>query len=147
MARASKRVSRPIAGPDADEVEAVAEAAAALQSYARVDNPELVTELVISTWIIARMRRNTSRRLTENVVYDLEDAKLKGMLAAVLPTIANNLDAADFPFGKTFTDLSRDEALKLFFIGCQAYREAAVAAGESPDFPFSDPIPFGEAAE
>jgi hypothetical protein len=26
--------------------------------------------------------------------------------------------------------------------GCFAYREAAVAAGESPDFPFSDPITF-----
>lgn len=143
MARASTKIARPLVGHDADETEAVAIAAAVLQSFARVENAEAVTYAVISTWIIERMKRATGKRLADVVVFDLEDAKLKGMLSAILPKIGDALDAADFPFDKAFNDLSRDQALDLFVIGCCAFREAAVAAGEAPDFPFSDPIPFG----
>lgn len=146
MARSASKPIRPIAGRDADEVEAVAIAATVLQSLARVDHAEAVTTAVISTWILERMKRTISKRLCDNVVFDLEEAKLKGMVSAVLPQIANALEAADFPFGKTFSDLSRDEALTLFLVGCIGYREAAIAAGEAPDFPFSDPIPFGDVA-
>lgn len=147
MRKASNKF-KPIRGSDADELEAVAQAAAVLQSFARVENPEAVAHAVISTWIIERMKRATGARLTDNIVFNLDEAHLKGMVAAALPQIADALDAADFPFAKTFSDLTREEALQLFTIGCVAHREAAVAAGESPDFPFSDnmsdPIPFGE---
>lgn len=145
MPKASNKF-KPLRGVDADETEAVAHAAAVLQSYARVENAEAVTHAVISAWIIERMKRATGARLTDTVVFNLDDAHLQGMIAAVLPKIADALDEADFPFGKTFTDLTRDEALTLFTIGCIAYREAAVAQGEAPDFPFSDHIPFGDAA-
>lgn len=146
MARASTKMARPIAGHDADETEAVAIAAAVLQSFARVENAEAVTYAVISTWIIERMKRAAGKRLADVVVFDLGDAKLQGMISAILPKIGDALDTAGFPFDKTFSDLTRDQAVALFVAGCVGFREAAVAAGEAPDFPFSDPIPFGEAA-
>lgn len=128
-------------------MEAVAVAAAVLQSYARVENPEAVTYAVISAWIIQRMKISAGKRIADTVVFDLNDAKIRGMVSAILPKIADELEKAEFPFGKTFSELNREEALDLFHIGCIGYRDAAVAAGEAPDFPFSDAIPFGEAAE
>lgn len=146
MARASTKTARVLPGRDADEEEAVAAAAAVLQSFARVENPEAVAYSVITTWIIERVKRSAGRRIGESIVFDLDNAHIKGLVAGVLPKIADGLDDRDFPFGKTFSELSRDEAALLFSVGCIAYREAAVAAGEDPNFPFNDPIPFGDAA-
>lgn len=144
MARAAaKSAARRDAELDLDESEALAAAARELALFSKVANPEAVASAVISRWIIERMRRTASRRMTGEVVFDLGDAKLRGMVEASLPRIGSNLAAAGFDFSKSFTDLSRDEAIRLFFCGCVAYREVAVAAGESRDFPFSDPIPFG----
>lgn len=143
MARPAK-IARPVAGIDADEAEALAAAAVALQSYARVENAEAVANCVISTWIIERMKRAVStRHLTGNVVFDLGEAKMRGRVEAMLPKIADALGAGGFDFAATFNDLDKDKVVDLFVAGCVAWREAAVAAGENPDFPFDDPIPFG----
>ena len=122
----------------------MAAAAATLQSFARVDNAEAVASAVISRWIIERMKRAVGARLADNVVFDLQDAKLRGMVEAALPQIGAALSGlpADVPF----FGLGKEQAVDVFMAGCIAYREAAVAAGESHDFPFSDPIPFGGAA-
>lgn len=128
---------------DADEAEALGQAALTLQAFARVENAEAVAAAVISKWIIERMKRSVGKRLTDNVVFDLDDAKLRGMVEAALPKIAESLSGAGFDFAGSFNDLDRDAAVNLFVAGCVAYREVAVAAGEAPDFPFSDPIPFG----
>lgn len=141
MARAAK-IARPIAGVDADEAEALAAAALVLQSFARVENAEAVAAAVISKWIIERMKRASGKRLTDSVVFDLGEAKLRGMVEATLPAIAEALSAGGFDFAGSFNDLDREAAVNLFVAGCVAYREAAVAAGEAPDFPFSDAIPF-----
>lgn len=143
MARASAKIAKPLVSQDADETEALAVAAATLQSFARVENPEAVACAVISAWIIERMKRSVGARLTDNVVFDLQDAKLRGMVEATLPAAADVLATGGFDFAASFSDLSKDQAIDLFMAGCVAYRAAAVAHGESPDFPFSDPIPFG----
>ena len=137
---------RPAYAPDIDEEEALAIAASELSSLARVDNPQAVASAVISRWIIERMKRLTSGRLSDTVVFDLQDAKLRGMVEAVLPKIAEGLGSTGFDFSGSFNDLTKAQAIDLFVAGCVAYREAAIAAGEAPDFPFSDPIPFGDAA-
>jgi hypothetical protein len=142
VARASAKLSRPEREPDADEAEALAAAAATLQAFARVENAEAVASAVISRWIIERMKRAVSARLADNVVFDLQDAKLRGMVEATLGRIAGALGENGFDFAGAFNDLTKEQAVDLFVTGCVAYREAAVAAGESGDFPFSDPIPF-----
>lgn len=146
MARSAK-IARPTMSIDADEAEALEAAALTLQTFARVENPEAVASAVISKWIIERMKRAVGKRLTDNIVFDLQEAKLRGMVEATLPKIAEALGAGGFDFAGSFNDLDRDAAVNLFVAGCVAYREAAVAAGEAPDFPFSDPIPFGEVAQ
>lgn len=141
---AKAKIARPIAGIDADEAEALGAAAQVLQSFARVENAEAVACSVISTWIIERMKRAVGKRLTDNLVFDLGEAKMRGRITAMLPKIAEALGGFDFT--ASFNDLSKDQVVDLFMAGCIAWREAAVAAGENPDFPFSDPIPFGDAA-
>lgn len=140
----AKAKNAPKTGGDADEDEALGVAAQVLQSFARVDNAEAVAYAVISAWIIARMKRAAGRRLAENVVFDLREAKMRGRIEAMLPLIAEAL--GDFDFTASFNDLSKDQVIDLFVAGCVAWREAAIAAGENPDFPFDDAIPFGEAA-
>lgn len=142
MAKASK-VARLTASIDADEAGALEAAALVLQTFARVENPEAVTSAVISRWIIERMKTSVGKRLTDNVVFDLHDAKLQGIVEATLPNIAEMLSEGGFDFARSFGELSKEEAVQLFLAPVIAHRVAAVAAGESPDFPFSDPIPFG----
>lgn len=144
MARAQQKVA-PERSVDADEAEALAAAAVTLQTFARVENAEAVASAVISRWIIERMKRAVGKRLADNVVFDLQDAKLRGMVEATLPAVADTLMRDRFPMELAFNDLPKHEAVTLFLAACVAYREAAVAAGESGDFPFSDPIPFGGA--
>lgn len=143
MARTSTKIAPPARSIDADEAEALAAAAATLQAFARVENAEAVTSAVISRWIIERMKRTVAKRLADNVVFDLRDAKLRGMVEAALPQIGAGLAGAGTPSDVPFFELSRDQAVDACVAVCIAYREAAVAAGESGDFPFSDPIPFG----
>lgn len=144
-ARQTKPAIKPAYEPDADEAEALAVAAVTLRSLTGCPNPEAVASAVISRWIIERMKRCVSGRLADTVVFDLQDAKLRGMIEAALPKVAAALGESGFDFAGSFNDLSKDGAVDLFVVGCVAYREAAVAAGEAPDFPFSDPIPFGSA--
>lgn len=138
---------RPLDAPDLDEVEALDAAAAELKLHApAVRDAQAVASAVISRWIIERMKRHTGKRLNENVVFNLNDAKLEGMIEAALPKIGEALAAQEFPFGKAFNDLTKEDAVSLFLAGCVAYRETAVAAGEAPDFPFEhafeDEAPF-----
>lgn len=143
MAKPAK-IARPTPSIDADEAGALAAAAATLQTFARVENAEAVAHCVISTWIIERMKRAVSaRKLADNLVFDLSEAKMRGRLEAMLPNIAESLGATGFDFSQSFNDLSKDTVVSLFLAGCVAWREAAVAAGESADFPFDDTIPFG----
>lgn len=145
MARASK-IARPVVGHDADEAEALEAASLVLQTHARVENPEAVTAAVISKWVIERMKRCVAGRMADAVVFDLGDAKLTGMIEAALPKVGEALAGAGFDFSKAFSDLSKDEIISVLVAGCVAHREAAVAAGENPNFPFDDPIPFGDNA-
>lgn len=142
-ARQSKPAIKPVYEPDADEAEALAAAAATLRSLTGCPNPEAVASAVISRWIIERMKRAVrNRRLADNLVFDLGDAKMRGRLEAMLPSIAETLGAAGFDFDLSFNGLPREAAVDLFAAACIAWREAAVAAGENADFPFDDPIPF-----
>lgn len=146
----TKAPPRRVAGVDADEAEALAVASAILREVCpQAVNPEAVAHAVISSWIVARMKRHTSGRLIETCVFNLDDAKLLGMVEAALPKIGGALAGAGFPFDVTFGDLTKAQAVQLFLAGVVAHREAAVAAGECPNFPFdevfSDPIPFGSA--
>lgn len=143
MARPAK-IARPQASGDADEAEALEQAALTLQTFARVDNPEAVASAVISRWIIERMKRAVrSRHLADNAVFDLSEAKMRGRVEAMLPNIADALISQGFDFNMPFGALSKQHITDLFVAGCIAWREAAVAAGESGDFPFDDSIPFG----
>jgi hypothetical protein len=147
QAATTKALPRRVAGVDADEAEALAVATATLKGlFPNLANAELVTHAVISSWIIERMKRHTAGRLNEHVVFNLDDAKLTGMVEAALPKIGGALADAGFPFDATFGDLTKPQAVTLFLAGVVAHREAAVAAGEACDFPFdipfSDPIPF-----
>jgi hypothetical protein len=135
---------RPAYSPDIDEQEALSAAAATLRGLVSCQNPEAVASAVISRWIIERMKRATGARLADTVVFDLNDAKLVGMIEAALPKIGAAL--ADLPGDVPLWSLTKDQAVSVFVAGCIAHREAAVAAGEAPDFPFSDPIPFGDEA-
>lgn len=150
-AQASGRKAPPrrSAGGDIDETEALEIAAATLKGLApHTPNPQAVAHAVISTWIIERMKRHTSGRITETCVFNLGDAHLVGMVEAALPKIGDALASGGFPFSASFGDLTKQQAVMLFMAGVVAHREAAIAAGEAPGFPFdepfSDPIPFGD---
>ena len=134
---------------DTDETESLAVAAATLMERAPGMNKvaaEGHATAVISAWIVERTRRQTAGRLHEHVVFNLGETYLTGMVQACLPQIGATLAEAGFDFSKPFADLSRDEAVTLFLVGCIAYREAAIRKGEAPDFPFEaafdDAIPF-----
>jgi hypothetical protein len=141
--RQTKPAIKPAYTPDADEAEALAAAAVTLRSLTGCQNPEAVASAVISRWIIERMKRCAGARLADTVVFDLGDAKLRGMIEAALPQIGGAIAEAGVESDAAFFDLPRDQVLNVFVAACIGYREAAVAAGESRDFPFSDPIPFG----
>lgn len=144
---------RPIYGPDADEVEALGIAAAKLKTLCpAVSNAEAVASAVITDWIGARARLNAGARLTETVAFDLGDAKLRGELEAVLPQVGGALTG--LPPTIPLFQLSKMQIIDVLAAGVQAWRAAAIACGENPDFPLEDavarfdvkngdPIPFG----
>jgi hypothetical protein len=143
-----KAPPRRIAGEDADETEALNVAAATLKGLCPVaQNPQAVASAVISAWIIERMKRHAGARLSGNVVFNLGDAHLIGMLETALPKIGDALAGGGFPFDRTFNELTKEQAVMLFLAGVVAHREVAVFAGEAPSFPFDEPfsdaVPFG----
>lgn len=132
-----KEPIRPIAGPDADEVESLGVAAAELKMLCpAVSNAEAVASAVISKWIIERTRRTAGARLTETVAFDLGDAQTRGMLEAALPQIGAVL--ATLPADVPLFSLSKPQVVDVLTAGVQAWREAAVALGEAPGFPMDD---------
>lgn len=131
-------------GPDADEVEALAVAAAELQALAPgVRDTSGVAAAVISVWITERMKRLTSGRLSDLVVFDLQEARLRGMIEAAMPQIGAAMARAGIPADVPFFQLSKRHALDALMCAVIGHREAAVAAGEWPTFPFDDALPFG----
>lgn len=143
-AKKSDLIARPAIPPDEDETAGLNAAAAALKELLpSTSQPEAVASAVISAWITERMSRLTGARAADLVVFDHTDAKLRGMVSGVLPQIGASVAAAGLPADVPFFQLTKAQAVDLFTIGCVAYREAAIRAGEWPDFPFNDPIPFG----
>lgn len=140
----AKLLERPLCGPDADESEALAEAAAELQALVPgLRNASGIAAAVIGCWITARMKRLTSGRLADLVVFDLQEAKLRGMIEAAMPQIGAAMADAGIPGDVPFFQLSKRDALNALMCACIGYREAAVAAGELPEIPFDDALPFG----
>lgn len=121
--------------PDQEEEQALQEASAALRALV----PQLgmgatqVTSAVITAWIASRCRQATARRApTECIVFDHNDAKLKGVVQAALPAIGASLDG--IPPDAPLFALSRDEVVRVFIAGYRSVEAALVAADESPDF-------------
>lgn len=121
--------------PDQEEEQALNEASAALRALV----PQLgagatqVASAVITAWIASRCRQATARRApTECIVFDHNNAKLKGVVQAALPAIAGGLDG--IPPDKALFALSRDEVVRVFIVGYRAVEAALVAVDEGPDF-------------
>ena len=142
-----KQPPRRTAGVDAEEAEALTAAASVASQFTSRANAMAAATAIISEWITTRARLNVEKRLTETLVFGLGDARLIGLIQACLPQIGQRLAEEGFDFGKTFSDLSKDEAVQLFLAGVLAHRDAAVAQGESREFPFDPPfddrVPFG----
>lgn len=135
-----KQPPRRKAGVDAEEAEALAAAAAVAEQFTSRANAKTAATAIISEWITARARLNVEKRLTETLIFGLGDARLTGLIQACLPQIGAYLAEKGFDFDKSFSDLSKHEATQLFLAAVLAHRDAAVAEGESPDFPFDPPL-------
>jgi hypothetical protein len=126
--------------PDPDEVAALAAAVEA------TGMPERLVVEAISTWITTRARLCAGARLTENLAFDLGDAKLRGFVIAALPSIGGALvdclngQLRHIPTTEPIHAMERGDMTDFLVFSLQAVREAAVAAGESPNF--SMEIPF-----
>jgi len=87
-----------------------------------------------------------SNRLNAELLFDLKDARLRGLIEAALPAIGATV--AHLPGDVPFFELDKQQVIDLFMAGIVGAQEAAVAAHESLGFPFDDQIPFpAEAAE
>lgn len=128
------KVRGSASSPDPDEATALAHAATA----ARI--PESTATACISAWISKRAQLSAGARLTENLAFDLRDAKLRGIVAAALPKIGAALNV---PPGVAFFDLPRDAVIDLFCIAYQAVQDAEVAADERP-FESLKGMPIGD---
>lgn len=80
-------------------------------------------------------------RLNAELLFDLQDARLRGFLEAALPAIGATI--AHLPADKPFFELEKAQIIDLFMAGIVGAQEAAVAANESLGFPFDDEVPFG----
>lgn len=126
------KVRGSASSPDPDE-------AAALKHVAETTGlTEERATAVISAWIMKRAELSAGARLTENLAFDLGDAKLRGFVSAALPVIGG---AVEVPPGVAFYDLDRDAVVDLFTLAFSAIQEAAVAAGECPTV-MGERIPF-----
>lgn len=140
---ARKAQVRYIAGPDADEEESLAIAAAKLKELSPgTINAEAVAYSVISTWIMERCKRAAGQRLTETVVFDLSDAQMRGIVENALPNIGEAL-AHLSPTTPLF-QMSKNAVVDVFCAGIGAWRATKVAMGENPSFPLEDPVPFSD---
>lgn len=106
-----------------------------------VANPQILTAVAISHWIIARTSMSCSGRMHAELLFDLKDSRIRGFLEAALPAIGANV--AHLPADKPFFELSKEQIIDLLAAGIVGAQEAAVAAGESLGFPFDDEVPFG----
>lgn len=132
-----------VSAPDPHEERALARAADAVARFGG-GKPEAVAAVAISTWIIERTRLTASHRVNAELLFDLKDARMRGLAEAALPAIANTL--GHIPSDKALFELSREQVLDVGMAFLEGIREAAVSANESLGFPFDDHIPFGEAA-
>ena len=129
-----KGASKSQYAPDPDEQAAI-EAACAETGLSAAT----VTR-VISAWIQKRAQLTAGRRLVENLVFDLNNAHLRGIIAALLPALGQEL--SDLPPNVAFFDLDREQVIDVFMVGYAHIQASRLAASESSDFPFDDPIPF-----
>jgi hypothetical protein len=143
-ARQDEQRGRLETAPDAQEDRALTEAAAAVtRTFGNLPvDPRSLAAVAISAWIISRSRQSAGIRLTENLVFDLSDARLRGFAEAALPALGETL--ADLPPDLPLFELSKEQVVSVVVASVQAANAAAVAAGESALFQFDDPIPFGE---
>lgn len=150
MAAAAKKQERgrqPV-GPNPQEEIALNDATNALVAWQRslpagtTPHSRTLAAVVISAWIISRSRQAAGIRLAENVVFDFENAQLKGLIEAALPQIGAAL--SDLPDDVPFFALPKEDVVRVFTAGVLGAREAAIARGEGEAFPFDDPIPFGD---
>lgn len=128
-----KVLERTSAAPDPQEEQALHEAAAALHALLPgVQQTDRVASAVITAWIMSRCRQAAGQRLTENIVFDHNNAKLKGVVAAALPQIGAALSG--LPADTPLFALSKEDVIRVFLTGHIAIREALIAADEAPDF-------------
>lgn len=114
-------------------------AVAAAQRFAPGTSSSTVA-VAISEWILARTALCAGPRVNAELLFDYKDARLRGFVEAALPAIGNTLSW--LPADKPLFELSKDEVIGVLVAGIEGAREAAVAAGESLGFPFSDEVPF-----
>jgi hypothetical protein len=125
--------------PDPQEERALARAADAVARFG-TGKPDTIAAVAISAWIIERTKLSASHRVSAELLFDLKDARMRGLAEAALPAIANTL--GHIPSDAPLFALTKDVAMAML----EGIREAAVAANEALGFPFDDDIPFGEAA-
>lgn len=93
----------------------------------------------ITGWLMKRWQIEAGRRLPQQVNYDLNDSKLRGVIAALLPKIAAEL--SDLPSDVPFFDLEQSQVIDVFVVGLNLVREAVVSINENPNI-LDDEIPF-----
>lgn len=136
-----EKVKPPERAADPEEEAALTRAVATLRSLAPgASNPEAVATAVISAWIIERTRLSSGKRLYSHLVFDLQDARTRGVVEAALPLIGERL--AHLPADKPLFALSKAEVVDVITTGVFASHAAAVSLGELGAYPFDDVIPF-----
>lgn len=125
--------------PDHQEEAALARAVAAMQKFQPGANAALAS-VAISEWIIARTSMAASVRLTADLMFDLNDARLRGFVEAALPVIGGNI--SHLPADKPLFELEQFQVVDMIVAGILGAQEAALSANESLGFPFDDQVPF-----
>jgi hypothetical protein len=78
--------------------------------------------------------------MATNAVLSLGDSARRGLIEGALPSIAGRL--GHIPADVPFFALPKEQVVDALAAGIEGYAEAAVAAGERPEWPFDDQIPF-----
>ena len=142
--RNEEGVKPPPTPPDYQEERALDRAAKALEDFRPgIANARYLAQVAISQWVLERHRLTAAPRMTAERVFDIGDARLRGFVEAALPRAGATLAEAGLPEGTALFDLSKEHIVDVFMAGTVGAQEAAMAAGESLGFPFSDEIPFG----
>lgn len=141
MAARHEKDERTITPEDPQETKALNAVEKALRDFLPTcPTPRSLAAVAISAWIISRSKQAAGVRLNENVIFDFDNAKLKGFIEAALPHIGERL--ADVDLSQSLFDLTKDQIVQVFAAGCLETSRAAMAFGESEAFPFDDSIPF-----